>query len=377
MVSRSSRILVVDDEPDIEVIIRHKFRQQIREGAWEFLFASNGREALEVVRETADLDLLVTDINMPVMDGLTLLRELNTAGIDLKSIVISAYDDMNNIRQAMNQGAFDFVTKPIDMTDLESTIRKNLAVVSQLKEARQLQMQRVEIEAASRAKSKFVADLSHELRTPLNAIVLYSELVLEVAEETGAVELLDDIRKIVQTGKHLVTLVDGILDFSKIEAGKLELHLERFEVTEMVKGVVDGLRPVFDKNRASLTVKMAGDAGVMFSDQTRVRQTLYNLLSNASKFAREGAVELDVSREGETMVFVVADNGIGMSEEERGRLFQPFTQADASVQRRFGGTGLGLAITERFCQAMKGSIEVASEPGKGARFTVRLPAYGE
>jgi signal transduction histidine kinase len=370
----SKTILVVDDEPDVEVIIRHRFRQQIRDGEWSFVFAGNGREALDIVQSSPDLDLVVTDINMPVMDGLALLRELSAAGSEVKSIVISAYDDMSNIRQAMNQGAFDFVTKPLDLGDLESTIKKNLSVVSQLKEMRKLQRHKLELESASRAKTRFVADLSHELRTPLNAIVLYSELVMEVAEDMGAAQLIPDLKKILTAGQHLATLVDGILDFSKVEAGKIQLHFETFRVEDVVRSACDVVRPAFDKNHNELKVDVSDNCGVMYSDIMRVRQSLFNLLSNAAKFTERGTVELCVRRDEPDMIFSVRDSGIGMTAEQVQNLFQPFTQADSSTTRKYGGTGLGLALTQRFCELLGGSIKVESEAGKGTTFTMRLPA---
>jgi len=369
----ATRILVVDDEPDVEMIIRQKFRKQIREQEWRFEFARNGHEALEAVRESPDIDLLLTDINMPVMDGLTLLRELGQLDHGVRAIVISAYGDLGNIRRAMNQGAFDFVTKPIDMADLEATITKTMEVVGQLKAARRVHTEKLEAEAANRAKSKFLADMSHELRTPLNAIILYSELVMEEAEEVGATEVLPDIRKINSAGKHLLTLINDILDFSKIEAGKVSLHLETFAIREMVSDAVDILRSTFARNANRLEVRMDDDLGNMHADVTRVRQTLFNVLSNAGKFTENGTVTLEVSRAPGWVTFRVTDTGIGMTPEQVARLFQPFTQAEDSTTKRFGGTGLGLTITRRCCQMMGGEITVMSEPGRGSCFTIRLP----
>lgn len=363
-------ILVVDDEPDIATLFCYRFRAHLSEGRWNLIFAANGQEALEIVRSTPDLDLLITDLNMPVMDGLTLLRELAASRSDLKAIVISAYDDMGNIRQAMNQGALDFVTKPIDMMDLESTIDKTLELSAQLRQARRLELSRVEMEAASRAKSRFVADLSHEIRTPLNAIILYSELVRELAQETGADALIADLNKIVSTSKHLASLVDGILDLSKIEAGKMQLKFETFSVGELVRGVADALLPVALRNENRLTVRIAENVGVMHGDQTRVRQGLFNLLSNACKFTQGGRVTVDVRREGDDYVFDVADTGIGLTPQQIKKLFQPFTQAD----NKAGGTGLGLAIVSQFCRHVHGSVSVISEPRVGSTFTMRLPA---
>jgi len=238
---------------------------------------------------------------------------------------------------------------------------------------------RQDAEAANRAKSQFLAHMSHELRTPLNAIIGYSEMVEEEVADIGHQELAPDLQKIRSAGRHLLALINDILDLSKIEAGKLELYVEAFDVRQVVDEVTSTVRPLVEKNANRLELRCAGDLGTMRSDLVKVRQALLNLLSNASKFTDHGTITLTADRERngdghEWMVFTVADSGIGMTPEQMAKLFQAFAQADASTARRFGGTGLGLAITRRFCQMMGGDVMVASEPGKGSTFTVRLPA---
>ncbi len=237
---------------------------------------------------------------------------------------------------------------------------------------------RVAAEAANRAKSTFLANMSHELRTPLNAIIGYSELLEEEAAELGHAEFLPDLQKIHGAGKHLLTLINDILDLSKIEAGKMDLFLEAVDVAGLVKGTVTTITPLVEKNGNRLEVRVAGDVGTIRADVTRVRQCLLNLLSNACKFTDNGTVALEVAREsdtgGEWLRFVVSDSGIGMTAEQLAKLFQEFTQADASTTRRYGGTGLGLAITRRLVRIMGGDITVESEHGKGSSFTMRLPA---
>jgi PAS domain S-box-containing protein len=233
-------------------------------------------------------------------------------------------------------------------------------------------------EVANRAKSQFLASMSHELRTPLNAVIMYSELLQEEAEERGAAEMVPDLEKIRAAGKHLLGLVNGVLDLSKVEAGKMDLYLESFDVAGMVREVAATIEPLAQKRSNVLEVSLQPELGAMCADLTKVRQVLFNLLSNACKFAENGRVDLAVSRErvaeGGRIVFRVSDTGIGMTPEQLQQLFQPFFQADASTTRKYGGTGLGLAISRRFCQMMGGDIEAASEPGQGATFTVRLPA---
>ncbi len=232
-------------------------------------------------------------------------------------------------------------------------------------------------EAASRAKSQFLANMSHELRTPLNAIIGYSEMLQEEALSDGAQESFADLQRIHAAGRHLQSLIDGILDLSKIEAGKMELLLENFEALSAVEEVVTTVRSLVEKNGNTLNVRAVGEIGDMWGDVTKVRQILVNLLSNAGKFTENGVISLQVSRHWiearEWVCFRVSDTGIGMTEEQSSRLFQDFTQVDASTTRKYGGTGLGLAISRRFCEMMGGTITVESVPAQGSTFIVWLP----
>jgi signal transduction histidine kinase/CheY-like chemotaxis protein len=235
-------------------------------------------------------------------------------------------------------------------------------------------------EQANRTKSAFLANMSHELRTPLNAIIGYSEMLQEEAEDTGSTEAIPDLKKIHGAGKHLLALINDILDLSKIEAGKMELFLETFEVRTLVDEVRATIHPLIEKNGNVLELDCPPDVHGMHADVTRVRQILFNLLSNASKFTEGGTVRLQVRREedgdgdGDVVVFRVTDTGIGMTPEQLGKLFQAFSQADASTSRKYGGTGLGLVICRRFAQMMGGDVSVESTMGEGSIFTVRLPA---
>jgi signal transduction histidine kinase/ActR/RegA family two-component response regulator len=232
-------------------------------------------------------------------------------------------------------------------------------------------------EQANRTKSAFLANMSHELRTPLNAIIGYSEMLEEEAEDVGQDEFIPDLKKIHSAGKHLLALINDILDLSKIESGKMELYLETFDIRALVTEVESTIMPLVERNKNTLDVRLPDDLVTMHADMTRVRQVLFNLLSNATKFTENGQVQLEVEvedRAGESTVFFhVRDSGIGLTEEQLGRLFQAFTQADASTSRKYGGTGLGLVISRRFCQIMGGDIVVESEYGKGSLFTVWLP----
>jgi signal transduction histidine kinase/DNA-binding response OmpR family regulator len=232
-------------------------------------------------------------------------------------------------------------------------------------------------EQANRTKSTFLANMSHELRTPLNAIIGYSEMLEEEAVERELSEFGADLSKIQAAGKHLLALINDVLDLSKIEAGKMELFLEDFDVRALVQDVESTIRPLIEKNQNLLEVKCPPDIGSIHADLTRVRQILFNLLSNAAKFTQHGRVGLDVlplRLAGKDWIeFAVADTGIGLTPEQQRRLFQSFSQADPSTSRKYGGTGLGLVISRRFAQMMGGDIQLQSEFGRGSVFTARLP----
>jgi signal transduction histidine kinase len=242
---------------------------------------------------------------------------------------------------------------------------------------RELERSHRHAEAATRAKSDFLASMSHELRTPLNAIILYSELLQEEAEDQQNATSIPDLQRIQSAGNHLLDLINGILDLSKIEAGKMTLSLEPFDIRRMADELLDTVSPLALKNGDSLTVVCAEDVGTMYGDSMKTRQILLNLLSNATKFTRQGAITLDVrtrlSAGAPEVIFTVTDTGVGMTPEQSAKIFEAFTQADVTTTRKYGGTGLGLAIVSRFCQMMGGGVSVDSQPGVGSRFTVHLP----
>jgi Signal transduction histidine kinase len=248
-------------------------------------------------------------------------------------------------------------------------------------ELHQINEQLVESEqrarAGTQAKSQFLANMSHELRTPLNAIIGYSEMLQEEAEDSGQDAFIPDLKKINRAGRHLLDLINEVLDLSKIEAGKMELYLETFSIADLVEDASVTVQVAAQKNSNTLEVVCPTDIGSMRADMTKVRQSISNLLSNAAKFTENGKITVEAAAEnggaGEWVIFRVSDTGIGMTPQQQARVFEAFSQADASTMRNFGGTGLGLAITKTFCQMMGGDVQVTSEVGKGSTFTIRLP----
>ena len=407
------RILVVDDDEDDYVITRDLLFE-IPERRFDVDWVASYELALEAIgRRQHDVYLL--DYRLGPRDGLELMREVIGNGCRAPMILLTGQADHHVDIQAMTAGAMDYLVKGrIDADLLERSVRYAMArkkaeeelrdgkeslerrveertselraanehlmvEISERKQAEeQIQSARDVALRASRAKSEFLANMSHELRTPLNAIIGFSEMLEEEAQDQNEEGFIPDLQKIRGSGQHLLELINGILDISKIEAGRMELYLETFNIAEMVRDVVNVVQPLVEKNSNSLELHCGEDAGMMRADLTKVRQTLFNLLSNASKFTEGGTISLEVNRRQDEWVdwisFRVTDTGIGMSPEQMSKLFEAFSQADSSTTRKYGGTGLGLAISRAFCHMMAGELSVESELGKGSIFTVRLPA---
>ncbi|MBI5368826.1 MAG: response regulator, partial [Planctomycetes bacterium] len=309
------------------------------------------------------------------------------AGGDLTSrAVVESSDEIGELADVFNDMVQRVQDRTLELARANTALRSYQEHLEDLVKERTSQLARANeelaaardtAEQASRTKSSFLANMSHELRTPMNAIIGYAEMLMEDAAESGETDTVADLKKIHAAGRHLLSLINDILDLSKIEAGKMDLFLESFEIVGMVKDVASTVQPLVEKNANRLVVNCPPDLGAIHADLTRTRQVLFNLLSNACKFTKSATVTLEVGRATwagkECLVLRVIDQGIGMTPEQVGRLFQDFVQADASTTRKFGGTGLGLSICRKICRMMGGDVTVSSVEGTGSTFTVYVP----
>lgn len=334
---------------------------------------------------TLSQDFRITDCN-PAFERLFGYRKSEVMGQDLDALVSTEdtrSEATENSERALRGGVVRGIGKrrrrdgtllDVEYAGVPVVVDgTQVGVMAMYHDVTELLQARREAEEANQAKSQFLANMSHELRTPLNAIIGYSEMLQEEAEEEGHDQFVPDLSKIYTAGRHLLSLINDILDLSKIEAGKTELFLETFSIGELVNDVKATVAPLILRNRNTLEVVTEAEPSVMVADLTKVRQVLLNLLSNAAKFTEDGPISLTVESEGSEVLMTVTDSGIGMTPEQLGRLFEAFSQADASTSKQYGGTGLGLVISRKFCRLMGGDITVSSQKGKGTIFQVRLP----
>ncbi len=388
-------ILVVDDEVDVESLMTGWFRRRIQQGTYAFHFAHNGAEALAVLRSEPTIDVVLLDINMPDVNGLTLLGELPALNPLLRAVMVSAYGDMDNIRTAMNQGAFDFVCKPIDFADLDVTIEKTARHVRQLRESHQLKV-------IDELKTRFFDNITHEFRTPLTLILSPVERLLRDYEEET---LRRGLRLVERNARQLLRLINQLLDLAKLEAGYLTVTPRTGDLGDFVGQIVQAFADPAQERGLQVTYQ-TNVTNLRAFDAEKVEQIVYNLVANALKFTPEGSVTVhltavDGPNQPASVRLIVADTGIGISAEKLPHIFNRFyqvgPQAGATGQNGASsaenrqttpamfanpGTGIGLALVKELTELMGGTVTVSSaiaqpvrQPATrlGTTFTVELP----
>lgn len=373
-----ARILVVDDESDLEILFRQMFRREIRKKELAFSFVHNGQQALDKLEEDRSFDMVLSDIRMPQMDGLTLLSKLDKKYPTLKAVMVTAYGDMENIRKAMNGGAFDFISKPIQYHDLKATIEKTLRHVKELRELHEAREERErsqarlvnELKKLDKLKDEFLANTSHELRTPLNGIIgiVESQLTRDPDEESEK-----NLNLVLQSAKRLAHLVNEILDFAKLKNEQFSLKRSKVQVKTILDTVI-GLSMPLAKEKGLEIKNELGDAVPDISgDANRVEQIVHNLVGNAVKFTDSGSVTIRSQVVDAFLKVEVCDTGPGIAREHQDDIFEAFQQAEGSGDRAHGGTGLGLSITRKLVRMHGGELTLDSDVGKGSIFAFTLP----
>lgn len=376
-------ILVVDDESQIERLILQRFRRLINQGVYHFLFAYDGLDALDKIAEEPSIDLLLTDINMPRMDGLTLLSRLKKAHPTLRSVVISAYGDMANIRKAMNLGAFDFITKPIDFNDLKVTLektRQEIAIIAKAQQATHFEDQNVQLKELHQMKSQFFTNISHELRTPLTVI---SGIAEQLAEDPKNWEPRR-MAMIQRNSNQLLDLVNQILDLRKLEAGKLQLQQIQGDISSFLHYLFEPFYFLGKSQDKELHFVSEESDLLMDYDPAKLLRVVSNLLSNALNYTPAGGhIYLNISKSAEVagqLLIQIKDTGIGIPEKEIPYVFDRYfrgAEGNDSAYSAKGGTGIGLALSKELVQLMEGKIKVESQVEQGTVFSLYLPIRNE
>ena len=361
----SISILVVDDEILLQPLIQQQFRRRISAGDYAFRFAASGQQALNAIREDANIDVLLLDINMPGINGLTLLSQLPDLLPTSRAVMVSAYGDINNVRTAMNRGAFDFVLKPINFQDLEMTIDKTARHVCQLRES-------VHSKAVAELKARFFDNITHEFRTPLSLILAPADTLLQnlhLDERTR--HSLAIIRR---NALQLQHLINQLLDLAKLEADSLPVVESRGDIVTFLGQIVDSFRDISVQRRLNLLLSAGPTGQIALFDADKWEKILKNLLSNAIKFTpAEGEIAVRSLMEATRVTLTISDTGIGIPAHHLPHIFDRFYQVDTSLTRAYEGSGIGLALVHELTRLVGGTISVESTPGLATTFTLVLP----
>ena len=371
------KILVVDDEPDVELIFKQKFRRRIRKGELEFLFAQNGKAALDLLRAHPEVNLVFTDLKMPIMDGIALLKEIRTLQREsLVALVLSAYGDMDNIRSAMNQGAFDFLTKPIDLDDLDVVLEKARKEVEKSLKSQETE-QKLEVSEQKRAESEYLRQLqkeffdniTHELRTPLTLLLGPVEEAISQTDNQPLLRLLHQARR---NGGLILDLVNQLLDFARLEAGAMKIYPQPIDLRDTFDQLVEAFRPLAGQKDIQLNLSLPDHLPAISVDPKLIQRVLINLLSNALKFTpAQGQVQVEMTAITGGVAFQVSDSGPGIPAADREKVFDRFFRSDAN--QNYQGTGIGLSLTKSIVDLHGGDIKVNESSTGGACFRVILP----
>ena len=374
------RILVVDDEQDVKILFRQLFRREIKQGMFKFTYASNGVEALKHLERDPHFDMVLSDIRMPTMDGLALLAEVNVRFPLIRTVMVTAYGDMVNIRRAMNNGAFDFVSKPIQYRDLRVTMVRTLEHVREIRELHQARQDKeraqarlvTELRKLNRLKDDFLANTSHELKTPLIGMIGLLESLIEETSSTLSSETVQYLGLALSSGRRLGYLINDILDYSKLKNEELFLYRKPIRLEPIIQVVMTFSQSLIGEKSLRLIQDIPQDLPNVMADEDRLEQIMFNLVGNAVKYTSDGEVRVSARQE-EGRVFIdIADTGPGIAKKDLECIFESFKRGEMAQAYHANGSGLGLSITQKLVELHGGSLTVTSELGKGSVFTFSL-----